>query len=358
MVMPFTILVLAAMVPSGDPAVARLDAETARHRLAAAVASEPSGEQFEALVEIAERADSASLRAVAAYNAGTIGLRLGHERASEMLEAADLQSADPALRVAARMNLGHAALPDSDEPKDLGAIDAAITGYREAARRFRSVLEIDPGHAEAARATEVARRKVRELQALRDQMQAQQDAAQELAEQLQQLADQQQEQAEQSRANADRGQTPGQDAAEAQQGLSEQTQQASDQAGQNPAAQEAQEALERAQQAQQRAEEALERGDAAGAAEEQQRAAEALREAADRMQSQGQSSGEQGQPQPSQGSPEQAPEPSEGSSEGEGATPPQIDPLAEALLDKERREREMRAQYRPRGQRQQVERDW
>ena len=358
MVTMSTILVLATAVNAGEQAVASLDSETARHRIAMAVHAEPSVEQVEALSEIAERADSDALRAFAAYNAGTIGVRFGDERAVAWLASADLLASDPALRVAARMNLGHASLPRGEEPGSIEEIDAALASYREAARRFRSVLDIDPENQDAARATEIARRRIRDLEQRREQLQAQQEAAQQLAEELQRLADQQQQQAERSRADAERGENPGQDAAQTQQGLSEQTQQASEQAGQNPDGQEASEALERAQEAQQRAQEALERGDAAGAAEQQQRAADALREAAERMRSQSEQAGQEGESQASDETPAETPEQSQESSEGEGDTGPQIDPLAEALLDKERREREMRAQYRARGQRQQVERDW
>jgi hypothetical protein len=343
-----------------------MSAETARHRMAAALAADqPGPEQLGQLIEVAERSDDPAISAAAAYDAGTLALRLGDERASSLLAQADRTAMNPALRARARFNLGHAAMPpEPDQPAtDLDAIDARLAGLREAAKRFRSVLEVEPGHREAAANTERVRRMIRDLEQQRRQVEDRQRAMEELAEQLERLADQQSSQAERSRQRAERGERGGEQAAEQQETLSEQTDAAAEQAAQQAGDGAPREQLESAQEAQQRAAAALERGDEEGAAEAQQEAADALRRAAEqarRRSGGGQGGGDADEAQPDQSPPDAEQTRQDGAERGdaEGDAGVRIDPIAEALLDKERREREQRGQYLQRGRRQQVERDW
>ncbi len=336
-----------------------MSAETARLRIAASLAIKP--ENLEALAEVAQRVENDALAALAAYNAGTMAVALKDERAETLLAEADRRAEDASLRASARYNLGHAALPAEGGPGDSpAAIDAQIEAYREAARRFRSVLDVDRRHLQAARNTELARRKVRELQERKEQAQRAQKQAEDLARQLENLARQQQQQAEESRKQADRGRKAEQADRDRQQSVSQQTEQAAQAAEQSGAGEAARESMQRAREAQLRAEESLEKGDLKQAAEQQAQAAEALKEAAERARS------GKGGPDQSGTDAKQAEATDEGRGQeqakkaeaGPQSEDPKIDPLAEALLDKERRERSQRLQYLQRGGRQQVERDW
>lgn len=357
---------LTATGPAPDqPSEERLSDGTARLRIAAASGT-PGVESVDDLAAVAERADDAELRALAAFNAGTMALGAGDERAADLLTLAEGTTGEPGLRARARFNLAHAALPEADAPEDtMEAIDAKVKEYREAARRFRSVLEVDPAHAEAARNTELVRRRIRDLLDRRAEIERQEQAAQELADQLDELAEQQEEQAERSEQQAQDGGSPRPGSAEDQEALSEQTQEASESADQAGAGDDARAALERAQAAQEKAQEALEAGDASRAAEHQREAAEALREAAERARpDQGEGEGEETRPgsdgepgEPGEQAPEDGEQPGESAS-NEADAGPSIDPLAEALLDKERNEREQRNRYLQRGRRVPVERDW
>lgn len=347
--------------------MAPISADSARRRLAAVAASEaPTAEDLRMLIAISDRVEDPSLRALAAYNAGTLAAKMGDDRSVGLLEQADRTAGSSALRAAARFNLGHAAMPAADAPEDtVEAIDASIAALRRAAGLFRSVLDLEPGHAEAAGNTERVRRRIRELQEKREAMEAQQEAMRELAERLEQLAEQQQQEAGESQRRAEQGQTPSEASGERQQSLNEQTEGAQQAAESGGMGEEATEAIRDAREAQQRAQEALEQGDAAGAAEAQAEAAEALERAAEAARrgagepgeaQDGEGEGSEGE-QSEQASPSAA-NGADGEQPGDADPGPQIDPLAEALLDKERREREQRTRYLQRGGRQQVERDW
>lgn len=342
--------------------LASISAETARHRIGAVLAKvEPDAEDLRALAEIAERCADPGVGAVAAYNAGTIAMRLGEADAAAWLRRAESGTADPSLRARSRFNLAHAVMPNQEEPPaDIAAADARIAALREAAGLFRSVLDLEPGHAEAAANTERVRRMIRDLMEERARMEAAQQAREELAEQLEQLARQQEQRAQESQGRGERGEPSPESEGSEQRALNEQTERASEQAERSGAGDEAQEAIERARRAQEQAEEALGRGDSAEAADRQREAAEALREAAEAMR---RAEGRGDDAENAQGQGEEAPigesEATRAEAGRDGAeAEPRIDPLAEALLDKERREREQRGQYLQRGRRQQVERDW
>lgn len=215
----------------------------------------------------------------------------------------------------------------------------------------------------------------------------QQQDAQRLAEQLQQLADEQQQEAQQS---AESRQDPG--AADQQQALSDaaqqqledleqqleqlqQQRQAGDPDQSDPqtdqsaasadeAMQQARESLEQAREAQREAEQSLAQDQQPEAGEAQQRAADHLRQAAERMQQAADAltPPQAGQPQPGEGEPQPSePPPDQQPQEAQQAQPGRErdrgDPLVEALLDRERRQRESRAVSRP-GRPVRVERDW
>lgn len=350
--------------------MAPISADSARRRLAAVAASEaPTAEDLRMLMAISERVQDPSLRALAAYNAGTLAAAMGDDRAVGLLERADRTAGLPSLRAAARFNLGHAAMPAADAPEDtVEAIDASITALRRSAELFRSVLDLEPGHAEAAGNTERVRRRIRELREKRDAIEAREEAMRELAEQLEQLAEQQEQEAGESKSQAEQGQSPGESAGERQQSLNERTE-AAEQAAQSGGMDgEGAEAIRQAREAQERAQKAIKADDTGAAAEAQEEAAEALQRAAEKAREGAgkDEPGEGGEGEGSEGEPAEDPAPAptngsdgEGSDEATGAQQgPQIDPLAEALLDKERREREQRTRYIQRGGRQQVERDW
>lgn len=348
--------------------VGTIDPSVARRRIAELTSVEPpTTEQIDTLVALAERTTDPSLSANAAYNAGTIALSLGDDRAETLLREADREGTDPALRAEARFNLAHAAYKSASTGTTPGSpreIDEQIVGLTEAANLFRSVLDLSPGHARAAANTERVRREIRALENAREQLERQQQMQQELADQLEQLAEQQQQQAEQTQSRAqhtdadstqEQQESENKDAAESQNALSEQTQDARQRSEEAGAGQETRDALDQAREAQQRASDALENNDTQTAAEAQQQAAEALREAAERARpgKSGSQEGDQTPPQDSapQDNPQQGEQPSESDSPG-------ITPLAESLLEKERNEREQRMRYLQKTGRQRVERDW
>jgi hypothetical protein len=337
--------------------------ETARHRIRSVLAAaEPDAEELAVLVEVAERSEDASIGALASFNAGTLAMQLGDARARELLRSAELNAADLPLRARARFNLAHALMPSEEgPPADIDAIDARIGALREAAGVFRSVLDLDPDHADAAANTERVRRMIRDLLRERERMEAEQRALEELADELEQLAEQQDQQAAESRERADRGEASPESQGGEQRALNKKTEQASSRAEDAGAGDAAREAMEEAMAAQERAEEALGRGDSGQAAEEQREAAEALRRAAEQVrgeQAAGRGQGERSEGDGEETSQAQPESQSENPPGDPGESGPQIDPLAEALLNKERREREQRGQYLQRGRRQQVERDW
>lgn len=351
-------------IEQSDEQPPAMSAELAARRIEQILSAEnPGSYEADSLADIAARCEDPGLAAVAAYNAGVLVLEDSPAIAAERFRDADLGAGDANLRAAARYNLAHATLaqaPELDNPPTLPVIDERIAALTETARLFRSVLEVDANHHDAAANTERLRKEIKALQTLRKLVHDKQEEMQQLADQLQDLAQQQQQQAQQSQQQAQQGESPSeQDRAEQQQ-TSEQTQQAQQQAAESGAPQDAAEAMQRAREAQQRAEQALEDGDAETAAQEQQNAAEALREAAERAQEaaeQGRGDGDGQGDQQAQG---EQPQPQQQPAEEQSEQPqdPGVNPFAEALIENEREQHARRMRYLQQTGRQRVERDW
>jgi hypothetical protein len=283
---------------------------------------------------------------------------------------ADLASRNPNVRALARFRIGQArfnaatqapspddapqtgAQPSPQPPATPDALERKASQLLAAAAAFRSVLDLDPDDAVAARNTERCRRLAAELLEQAQEQRQQQQAQQQLADQLQQLAEEQQQRAD------DTAQSRPQDAErleQDQQQTSERTEQAQQQADQAGANGQTQEAMSRARASQEQAEQALREGDPNSAREAQEQAAQALREAAESLAEQsgeqrpGDEGGEQG---------EQPPREGEGEEQADEAE--QRDATAQALLERERRQREARDRQRraTAGRPVVVERDW
>lgn len=359
---PLASTILMSVVASAATAQADsqpTDPAAARARIAEIIAKpEPTAEDVTALSKLASEIDDPALAANALVNAGTMAHSLADPAATDLLRNADRLAPDDATRTTARFNLGHALAGDFPEPQSLqdpAEIQSVIARLEQSAAAFRSVLEITPDHPTAAQNTERVRRRVRDLHQRIEELRRQEQARKELAEQMKKLAEQQQAESEQSQSQADAGKSPDGQAQQDQQRLSEQTEESQQRSQQSGASEAAQESLRQAQEAQRNAAEALERGDAQSAAESQRQAAEALREAAEQLESQQQPSESQGQqPQPSDNPSDQ---PQQGQQQAEEPAE-SGDPLANALIDKERRERAERMRYLQRSGRQRVERDW
>jgi len=280
--------------------------------------------------------------------------------ALEALRAVDLNGAQPGDRAVARFLVGQALYREvlveiaADEavqaPPNAEAMFERAGRLRRAANAFRSVLDVEPNDAAAARNVERVRRLVADLedQALQEAQRQQQ--REQLQQQLEELAQEQQNNAEQTeRSQGD----DEQELQDQQQQTSERTEDAQEQAQQAGASQEAQDAMERAREQQARAEDALERGDLDEAEQAQRQAAQELREAAESLSQQGEQGEESGE-----GEGEESDEQSENASdEAEGES---RNELAEALLERERRQREQRDRVRRamQGTPVVVERDW
>lgn len=362
---------------------ASISRETAERRLTAILASGiENTETVTLLRELAERVEDRSFAPLIRYNAAAIAMRQPESipEAQELFRQADRAATDPALRAASRYNLAHTIIDaaDAETPFDqldnITDIDERITEYQQAERAFRSTLDADPDHAAAAKNTERLRQRIQDLRDKRDQLEQQQQALDDLADQLEDLAEQQQQEADQNETRSQQNETnpeqADQQAQEQQQELSEQTEQAAQQSQDAQPPKDAQSAMQQAQEAQARAEQQLEQGQTGEASESQREAAEQLREAAEDARqaasdARGESAdqpadqpGDNPQPtdQPNQDQPAENPD-QPGQQPGETESP-EVDPIAEALIDKERRERAERMRYLQRTGRQRVERDW
>lgn len=360
---------------------APISRETAERRLTAILASGIETTETVALLrELAERVEDESFGPFIRYNAAVIAMNepTSVAEAQELFRQTDRAATDPALRAAARYNLAHTIVnaADAETPADqldnIADIDERIAEYHRGERAFRSTLDADPDHTQAAKNTERLRQRIKDLRDKRDQLEQQQQALEDLAEQLEDLAVQQQQQADQNesraRQNEPNPEQADQQAQEQQQDLSEQTEQA---AQQPQAPEQVQSAMQQARESQSQAEQQLGQGQPADAAESQSQAAEQLRQAAEQarqaaQQTRGDGSsqppadqqGQQPDPSESDQPPENADQPAQQPGENESTDPPDVDPLAEALIDKERRERAERMRYLQRTGRQRVERDW
>lgn len=285
-------------------------------------------------ITLYERADERLADdAVLLYDRATALAATGERgRAESLFRKADAAAGSDEVRRAARFNLGHTL---AGAGRELIAQDAqaAIDLLRQSAAAYKSVLRVDPTDHQAAANVERVRRTIKLIQ---DQL--------ELEQKLEELQSQQ-------RDAQGKGAKP-------QEGVSDETEQAKStidealeqdvNAGDPQQMRDAQEALDEARKAQDQAEQAMDQGDQDEAQQQQSRASEKIQEALDKLREamQQQQSQQQGQPQ-DQG------EPSDESG-------PEGDPLAEQLLDKERREREQRAAYlnRIRPGQAPVRRDW
>lgn len=360
-------------VEAAEPALAlsRRGAELLRqgqHQQAAEVLQQALGAEDGTLDEPSARAATRYNLALATANAGDPGA------ASAELAKLEADEMDPALRARARFNRGHALFT---EAANLAETDAAgaIDRYLQAAEAFRLAAALGgPEAGRAARNVEISRIAA---QRLRDQIERErqrQEQAQQMAEQLRDLAERQQELADESEARAQseepeqseqdnqdlqqRQEELRQQAEELQKQLEQMAQQQQDQPRQNEQTPEegAADDIRQATESQDQATRDLGEQQPLDAAEAQQRAAELLRQAADRLgagQQQQQPGGQEGEQQ-QEG--EQGQQTQQSEQEGESE---QRDAIAEALLDKERAEREARQHIRGQiGRIVPVEKDW
>ncbi len=324
------------------------------------------------------------------YNEGLAFAALqDRARAAQAFRLADLNATDPAMRAAARFNLARIRYENAME---LAAREPeqAIEELRDVARTFRSVLEVDPNDADAARNVERVRLEIRRLQEQLRQEAEQQDQRREqmqnLAQQLQQLAERQRQAADESQRAEQQMQQDSAVGAEAarqarstQDPISEETenlmQQALDmlqQMGETESGQtEVSEALgqmAQARQEQSQADQELSRSQPGPAEQDQRDAADLLQQAAERMSQAGGGEPDERPGQgPGQNQPEQSGEqPGDGRQEQETQAqgpPRQVertgradgDPIARRLLEKEILDRANRIR---RGPPIPVERDW
>lgn len=290
-------------------------------------------------------------------------------RGCALLEAQQFDAAAEAFRLAAdaptaiaakaRFNLGHALLGLATQPPQAAPApgaspgakpptppdpQAVLEGLRRSAAAFRSVLDVDPSDADAARNTEIVRRMIGQLEDQMKQAQEQQQKMQEQADKLDQLADRQQKQADEARKSPP-SQT--EQRRQEQEQLNEQTQQAmqemAEQLGAQPEAGQAARDMQEAMKEQQESMEDLDERRPDRASEDMQQAADKLREAAQKLretaeqqqdqQSQPQEQQDQQQSQQQQAQPQEQPKSEE-------------ERMAEQILQAEQAQREARDRTR------------
>lgn len=239
------------------------------------------------------------------YNEGLTFAALGDvERARLAFRMADLNAQTTSMRADARFNLARLAYDGAiglseKEP------DKAMQGLREAARIYRSVLEVRPDDGEAAKNVERSRLAIRAIQErLKQEAEQQRRRAEQLrqmAEELEDLAERQQSASQQSQAADEQMQEDSSIGAESsrqsrenQEGLSEETQQMLqellNQLGQAPEdtpgqteMSEAMSEIEEAMENQAGAQRDLQQAQPGQAAPKQEQAAQDLAEAAERL---------------------------------------------------------------------------
>lgn len=371
--------------------------------------------------ESAAKVDPDSLEAK--FNQGVAAFKAGDTELSRRLfREVDSAGGNPELASAARYNLGvletqqlHAAPPDDPEK--------ALESLKSAASQFRGSLDLSPHDADAARNLELTRLAIKDLREQIERQKELQRQMQELKDQLKQNQKEQENAAQQNQeraADQQSDQEQKQEAQKQQEQVSKQTQQAQQQldnlrkqlgdspaddpqepeeseeseepdgtetpkaqrVGDEPTPQEklkvASKSLEKARKDQEQAQEKLEQGDLQAAEKEQKEAAEKIKKALEDLGSpQGEKSDDPNQeeqqpdqqeeqqpeqqpeqpaeqPQPS---PEQQGEPAEQQEgEGESAT----DARLGRILEKERRDRELKQQVlkKQRARNRPVDKDW
>ncbi len=282
-----------------------------------------------------------------------------------------------------------------------------IERLKAASRAFQGALELNPDDAEAARNVEIARRLMKDAEQKQQQQQqqqqngqkqdqqsgdksqqqdgqqgqqgqnqqgdqqsgqsqAQKDAQQhqQNADKLNDLAKQQSQAADSSKQSQQAGdesqkQQKAEQSKSQQQGVNQQTarQQQQMQQSQQASSPSAQQQMDKARQEQQAASEALEQGDTKAAEEHQRKAAEALKQAASAEQQAAEQAARQAKQEEAQ---RQQGKQADAEQAKEKNEEPKYNETAAQLLDKERRQREMRQRILRalRGTPQPVEKDW
>ncbi len=347
----------------------------------------------------------------AIYNSGREKFLAGqYAQAAEEFRQADLGATDPELSARARFNLGQALLKQAAAPPAQG--EKPDDGSREiaqldsAARAFRSVLDVKPGDAEAARNVEIARKMMKEKQeeqqkqeqqkkdqqkkdqqkkdgdqssekgesekndqdkadqkqdSKQDQNQSGKDSKQsksqqhqENADKLKDLAQQQSQAADKSKEAQDQKDAAAkeekkQEAGKAQEQVSKETQAEKEkkEKSKEEAAKDAMQKMEEARKEQQAASQSLEKGDPKEAEQHQRKAAELLDQAAEAEQ--------RAADEAAKSEAEQKDKKDQAKEEK-----PKYNDTASQLLDKERKQREARQQVLRalKGKPQPVDKDW
>jgi hypothetical protein len=253
------------------------------------------------------------------YNEGLTFAALGDvERARLAFRMADLNAESSSMRADARFNLARLAHDNAIGLSEKDP-DKAMEGLREAARIYRSVLDVRPDDVEAAKNVERSRLAVRAIQQrLKEEAEQQQQRAEQLrqmAEDLKDLAERQQNASQQSQAADEQMQQDSSIGAESsrqsrenQEGLSEETekllQELLNQLGQSPddmpgqtEMSEAMSEIEQAMRNQAGAQRDLQQTQPGQAAPKQDQAAQDLAEAAERLSEAAQQQSGDGQPQ-------------------------------------------------------------
>lgn len=329
-----------------------------------------AGEFLLRVESAAAGAGESEIAARAAFEAGVnLALSDRFEEARGAFSRAELLAGEAGVRAACRFNIGAAWFRAATRPAGAGAATDPATNpaaggrpqaqetqrpaeeviglLRRSAEAYREALRLDPGDREAAERVERVRRMIRELE-------DQQRQSEEMTQQLEGLAERQEQEAQRNQSESA---GDGAGAQQRQQGLSEETErQQASAANQGDTPPGVAEALERARREQQEAERRLERGETGAASEAQQRAAEAIREAAEGLKGEQQEPGDQGEPSDAQRAGETPPEgtPTEETKADEASR------LADQLLEREERLREVRPALRPSrlGRPGAVEKDW
>jgi Ca-activated chloride channel homolog len=364
-------------------------AQTGRELVAQGNAKFAAGD-FEAAVALYQKAQEATNppTAAALHNEGCVLLEQGKPaEAAERFRAAEAASADPEVSARARFNLGQALFrqggaAEKEHPEQ------TLDLLRQSAAAFRSVLDVAPDDAEAARHVEIARRRMKHLEDRRreeQQKQQSQGAGQKQdrpnqAQQSDQPPSEEQQQADRLKDLAERQRQAAGESQKAQQSgadqqkldelqnkqeeISKDTSAAKDeQEEQDQGA--PSEQLTRAGEEQRHAEEELRKQNPGAAREHQERAAKLLEQAAKKAQEKADRANEGGrQGKGQEPSDQKEPGKAQGQSKQMGDSAPRqeqnYDKTAAALLDRERQRRQERmpAVRAARGTGAPVEKDW
>jgi hypothetical protein len=357
-----------------------------------------AAKEYDGAADLYRRAQSAKnppTAAAALYNEGCALLEQGKadDAAARFREADAGAGHDTDLSARARFNLGQSLFRQAGAAQEKQA-ERALELLRQSAGAFRSVLEVNPGDADAARNVEIARRLMKQVEDKQRQEQQKQEQAQQQKGQEgdqkkpdqqsgeQQKQDQQevQKQADQLRDLAKRQQQAAGDSAQAQQSgadkqqtddlakkqreLKNDTAKAQEQSKDSAAS----EQLSQAQQEQQKAAEELQKQNPGAAREHQEQAAKLLdraaKQAEEKAREQGHQNGQDQQKQQQAKAEQQNKDGSKGEAAQQAKAEPKreqnYDKTATALLD---RERQLRQQRQPvvraaRGSGPPVAKDW